>query len=103
LRQQVADIGDGRILCVYRNPEIPPVLPAELSGFRLVGYDLVEVGSGPSALSNCGGWPGILANSELSPKGLLESHARALQLQGLLRRQHPEEHHANCDVWAIFA
>jgi hypothetical protein len=28
--------------------------------------------------------------------------ARAVQVQALLRSLHPEEHHANCHVWAIF-
>ena len=103
LRQQVAHIDGGRILCVYGNPESPPVLPAELNGFKPIGYDLVDDQTGISALSNCGGWPGVLANSELSPKGLIETHERALQLLELLARQYPKEPHAHCDVWAIFA
>jgi len=103
LRRQVADIAGGRILCVYRNPESPPLLPAELGGFSLLGYDLLDEGAGVSALSNCGGWPGILDNSELSSKGLIASHAQALQVQELLARRHPQEPHAQCDVWAIFA
>jgi hypothetical protein len=103
LRRQVSDIEGGRILCICRNPENPPVLPAELSSFRLIGYDLVDVKADISALSNCGGWPGILDNSELSPKGLIARHARAVQLKELLARHYPEEPHAQCDVWAIFA
>ena len=103
LRQQVVNIDGGRILCVYRNPATAPILPAELSGFRPVGYDLVEDRTGISALSNSGGWPGVLVNSELSCKGLIENHARAVQLQEQLVRQYPKEHHADCDVWAIFA
>jgi hypothetical protein len=101
LRRQVSAIDGGRILCVYRNPDAPPVLSAELSGFRLIGYDLVDDKGDVSALSNCGGWPGILDNLELSSKGLIESHARAVQLRKLLASQHPKEPHARCDVWAI--
>jgi hypothetical protein len=66
LLQQVADSDGSRILCIYRNSESLPVLPAELSGFRPVGYDLVDDQTSISALSNCGGWPGVLDNSELS-------------------------------------
>jgi hypothetical protein len=102
LRRQVAAIDGGRILCVCRNPEGPPVLPAELSGFKLAGYDLVDEKGDISALSNCGGWPGILDNSELSSKGLIGDHARAVQLKDQLARQHPKEPHARCAVWAIF-
>jgi hypothetical protein len=41
-----------------------------------MGYDLVDEKGDVSALSNCGGWPGILDNAELSSKGLIENHAR---------------------------
>ncbi len=102
LRRQVSEIDGGRILCIYRNPETPPVLPAELSSFRLIGYDLVDVRADISALSNCGGWPGVLDNSELSPNGLVARHARAVQLKERLAHRYPEEPHAQCDVWAIF-
>jgi hypothetical protein len=102
LRRQVADIAGGRILCVYRNPQRPPVLPVELSSFRLIGYDLVDEKGDVSALSNCAGWPGILDNFELSPKGLIEGHARAVQLREQLARRYPEEPHARCNLWAIF-
>ena len=35
-------------------------------------------------------------------KGLLTSHARALEVQARLRQTHPHEPHGNCHVWAIF-
>lgn len=93
---------EARMLCVFRNPNEPPTLPPELSSFRFLGFDLVEADSGVSALSNCGGWP-ELKNEELSKWGLIADHKRALQLQEVLPRAHPEEPHAQCDVWAIFA
>jgi len=55
-----------------------------------------------SALTNCGGFPEVFENSELSSKRLLTSCSRALEIQLELRRKHPEEPHANCHVWAIF-
>jgi hypothetical protein len=67
----------------------------------LLGYDLVDVEGGASALTNCGGYPDVFADRELSPKGLLTSHGRALQVQAELRTKHPGEHHADCHVWAI--
>ena len=70
--------------------------------FEFLGYDLVDVEASASALTNCGGFPDAFDNGELSSKGLLTSHARALQVQADLRTKHPEEHHANCHVWAIF-
>jgi hypothetical protein len=101
LRRQVSQIDGGRILCVYRNPERPPVLPDELRSFTLIGYDLVDEKGDVSALSNCGGWPGVLDNPEISSKGLIESHARAVQLREVLAAQYSEEQHAKCNVFAI--
>jgi hypothetical protein len=70
--------------------------------FQFLGYDLVDVEDTASALTNCGGFPDVFANSELSRFGLLPELARAVEVQRLLRSLHPEEHHANCHVWAIF-
>ncbi len=104
LRQELAsqEIIGARLLCVYRNPEKHPTVPPELSKFCFFGFDLVEADSATSALCNCGGWP-ELEKSELSKWGLVTDHERALELQITLRKNHPEEPHANCDVWAIFA
>lgn len=104
LRTEVvaARVTEALFLCVYRNPIKPPILPSELNSFRFVGFDLVEAQSGISALVNCGGWA-ELENKELSKRGLIMDHGRALRLQQILRSNYPEEPHANCDVWAVFA
>ena len=101
LLEQVPDRGPSNLLCVYRNPANPPAPDENPVGFELLGYDLVDVEGSASALSNCGGFPDVFSNAELSSKGLLTSHARALQVQADLRSRHPAEHHANCHVWAI--
>jgi hypothetical protein len=101
LREQVPDIQGLNLLCVYRNPVRPPPPYDGSVRFEFLGYDLVDVEGGASALTNCGGFPDVFANSELSPKGLLTSHARAIEVQAGLRAKHPEEHHADCHVWAI--
>lgn len=102
LRRALGSSTGGRLLYVVCNPPTPAVVPDDLREFKFVGYDLLEVGGSISALTNCGGWPGILDNGELSPKGLLESHTRALELRAELARRYPDEPHADCDVWAIF-
>jgi hypothetical protein len=33
---------------------------------------------------------------------LLTDHAQALRVQKRLRDEYPDEHHADCDVWAIW-
>jgi len=102
LMQQVSGILKKNVLCVFRNPTNHPGPPSILSEFAFLGYDLVDVEGSASAFMNCGGFPDVFANSELSSTGLLPTHARALEVQTQLRKLHPEEHHANCHVWAIF-
>jgi hypothetical protein len=102
LLDQIAGIEERNLLCVYRNPPSGLALPAGAMNFEFMGYDLVDVQASASALTNCGGFQDVFDNGELSSKGLLVSHARAFQVQSALRARHPEEHHANCHVWAIF-
>jgi hypothetical protein len=101
LTTQVADIEEKNVLCVFRNPVQQPEAPS-FADFRFLGYDLVERETSVSALTNCGGFADVFANSELSEVGLLTEFERALDVQRNLRATYPEEHHANCDVWAIF-
>jgi hypothetical protein len=101
LLNQISASGERNLLCVYRNPESPPPPYKGQNSFEFLGYDLVDVHGSASALTNCGGFPDVFDNSELSSKGLLTSHARAFQVQADLRAKHPKEHHADCHVWAI--
>ena len=99
---QLSIVAERNLLCVFRNPlDQPPPLPASSLNFEILGYDLVDVQASASALTNCGGFPEVFENSELSSKGLLTSHSRALEIQSELRRKFPEERHADCHVWAI--
>jgi hypothetical protein len=104
LEFMLGQIGEGErnLLCVYRNPPSVPPRPGGPLDFEFLGYDLVDVHAGASALTNCGGFPDVFDNRELSFKGLLTSHARASEVQSELRAKHPGEHHANCHRWAIF-
>ena len=99
---QIPHVTERNLLCVYRNPPTEPAAPRVHLNFEFLGYDLVDVMGGASALTNCGGFPDVFDNGELSSKGLLTSHARAFEVQSTLRAKYPDEHHANCHVWAIF-
>lgn len=101
LLRQISGTRERNLLCVYRNPERPPPAYRGTVDFEFLGYDLVDVQGGASALTNCGGFPDVFAGRELSSKGLLTSHARALQVQAELRARHPAERHADCHVWAV--
>jgi hypothetical protein len=101
LRGEITAIQRKNLLCVFRNPPAHPASGVP-TGFEFVGYDLVDIEATASALNNCGGFPDVFSNSELSEKGLLRSHERAREVQAELRRQNPHEIHANCHLWAIF-
>lgn len=103
LVRRVGHLRERNLLCVYKNPASHPDGPTTNQfRFGFEGYDLVEVGAGPSALVNCGGFRRAFSNDELSVHGLLPSLARASEVQRSLRREYPDEPHASCDVWAIF-
>jgi hypothetical protein len=102
LRGETAAIARNNLLCVFRNPATHPCAEQVPEGFEFIGYDLLEKDSGISALTNCGGFPKAFSNSELSEKGLLRAHARSRTVQDALIREYPNEHHANCHLWAIF-
>jgi hypothetical protein len=101
LIEQIKHIENKNVLCVFRNPRQIPAAPSA-ANFEFVGCDLLEVNGGVSALTNCGGFPDVFANAELSEVGLLKDFDRANEVNALLRSLHPNDPHANCDLWAIF-
>jgi hypothetical protein len=101
LLEQLSGMTDLNLLCVGRNPPSAWAPPQGAVQFEFLGYDLVDVEGGASALTNCGGFPDVFDNAELSSRGLLTDHARAGEVQSALRTRHPEEPHARCHVWAI--
>jgi hypothetical protein len=101
LMSEVASVPGKNVLCVFRNPIACPK-PPPVADFEFLGYDLVDVYNGNSALSNCRGFPEVFSNSELSEYGLLPELERANEVRASLRARYPEEHHTNCHVWAIF-
>jgi hypothetical protein len=101
LLQQVSRAEAKNVLCVTRNPLPGDPQCAGKVQFEFLGYDLVDIHGGASALTNCGGLPDVFDNSELSSKGLLTSLPRAVEVQASLRAKYPAEPHADCHVWAI--
>jgi hypothetical protein len=89
------------LLCVFREPDEPPVSPR--SPFALLGYDLIEDRTGVSALTNCGsGFPSVLVASKITKCGLINTFEHAKEMQRELPRAYPDNPHANCSLWAIF-
>lgn len=101
LMAEVAAIENKNVLCVFCNPSEPPQAPA-CGRFEFLGYDLIDRQGSISALTNCGGYPDVFANSELSRHGLLTDFERARTVQRDLRTRYPDSHHADCNLFAIF-
>jgi len=100
----LAKIGDRErrnVLGVYQNAD-SHVNEAPARGFVFLGYDLIGEESGISALTNCGGFPESFSNGELNQYGLLADFGRASEVRRTLRERNPEEHHAQCDLFAIW-
>jgi hypothetical protein len=103
--QRVWDTFDAerhQILAVAREPLPEDLAQAELRGFTFLGLDLIEEPSGYSALTNCGGFEGAFTLGDLSPCGLVPTASRAYEIRECLRTLFPQNHHANCAVWAVW-
>ena len=82
----------------------PPFEVRELgldARFTFQGYDLIDAYQ-ISAISNCVGFDEAFQRSDVSSAALFDSYAFARQAQKRLREHYPDEHHAQCDVWAIW-
>jgi hypothetical protein len=102
VERRVAENDRVNVLALMPNPTEDEIPSFSDTRFVFRGFDLVELQTGISALVNCGGFPKAFASTDLSDCGLLADHAKALSVQKLLRAEYPDEHHANCDVWAIW-
>jgi hypothetical protein len=102
LLTRVAGMEKTNILAVVRNPTEECAGAFEDSRFTFKGYDLIEVEGGVSALTNCGGFPLAFRSEELSNCGLIATLPRAREVQRALREHYPDNHHADCNIWALW-
>jgi hypothetical protein len=73
-----------------------------LAGFEFIGYDLLDVYSGISAVTNCGGFDNAFLPSDLNEYGLISTYGQAYKIKAALISNNPEQSHANCYVWTIW-
>jgi hypothetical protein len=99
---KVAGIDRVNVLALMQNPTDDEFRSFSDDRFTFRGFDLVELQTGISALVNCGGFAKAFTSTDLSDYGLLTDHAKAVSVLKLLRAEYPAEHHADCDVWAIW-
>jgi hypothetical protein len=102
LKQRIQNVPRRNILGLYRNSKVHIAAPPAPGNFDFVGYDLIEEQTQISALTNCGGSPDVFRNDELNRFGLLDGFDRASEVKRLLVERHPEEPHAQCEMYAIW-
>jgi len=102
LVRRVRSVDHCNLLAVVKRPAEGQVVQPPRAGFVFRGFDLIEAETGISALTNCGGFDRAFTNDELKEVGLLTNLERATDVQKTLRAEYPDEHHARCDVWAIW-
>jgi hypothetical protein len=102
LLSRVRNIKRRNILGLYRNPEAHIAAAPASRDFKFLGYDLIEEQTQISALTNCGGFPDVFSNEELNSCGLIRSFDRASEIKHSLSEKHPEEAHAQCEMYAIW-
>lgn len=88
------------IIGFVREPDSPFPHHFENVAADFLGYDLYSTGI--SSLLNCGGFPDCFNNAELNQFGLIPNYERAQEVRNLLRQRHPEEPHAECELWALW-
>ncbi|MEI8194476.1 MAG: hypothetical protein WCI73_01060 [Phycisphaerae bacterium] len=102
LLHRVSGIRRRNLLGLYRNPQSHIESPPAPGEFTFLGYDLIEEATQISALVNCGGFPDAFSNDELNEYGLIGLFDRALEVQRSLLGKYPGEHHAECELYAIW-
>jgi hypothetical protein len=102
LLKRIGNFDRVNILAIIRNPGEECDNQIFDGRFVFQGYDLIDVGGGISAITNCGGFEKAISNDELSDVGLLSTLERAIEVQNLLKKNYPDEPHANCNIWAIW-
>jgi hypothetical protein len=102
LLKRVAGCAGINIIAAIRNPTVDSRDRFGDGRFEFSGYDLVEVRGDISALTNCGGFEKAFRNDELTELGLISSFERACEIRQNLRECYPDEHHARCDIWALW-
>ena len=102
LLRRVSSCHRRNVLGLYRNSPQHIMNPPAPHAFTFLGYDLIEEATQVSALVNCGGFPKVYSNEELNEFGLLKDFDRASEVQVRLPEAHPDEPHADCELYAIW-
>jgi hypothetical protein len=74
----------------------------KIHDFEFIGYELLDKDYSTSALSNCGGFEETFKPTDLNHYGLIDTFEKTFGIRDRLFKNNPEEHHADCNVFAIW-
>ncbi len=94
---------DNQILAIIIRPEIEPnyILEQEQQ-FEFCGYDLVDISTCISVITNCGAEFDSIDYTSLNQYGLISSYRRAVNTQLDLNEEYPEDSHSYCEIVEIW-
>lgn len=76
---------------------------ATLSGeFNFIGYDLIEIQTSISAITNCDGFDLAYSAVDLNINGLISDICNANKIASMLKEKYPNSNHADVTIWAIW-
>lgn len=93
-----------QILAIIVRPEIEVNYTLENDRrFHFCGYDLIEAGTGISAIINCGAeFDNAINYNALNKFGIFTTYREAVLTQLALYETYPEESHAYCEIVEIW-
>ncbi len=93
-----------QLIAVIIRPEIKPsYILEENDKFEFCGYDLTDIGTCISAITNCGaGFGEAIDYSRLNSFGLFSGYREAVNAQMDLNEKYAEESHTYCEIVEIW-
>jgi hypothetical protein len=95
-----------QILLIMVRPDVNIIdkhLVSDIDTFTFCGYDLVEMDTCISAITNCGvGFDNAVDYGNLNEYGLVPNYLDVVKTQILLRDNYPDENHAYCEVVEVW-
>jgi len=102
LSRRIAIEDSHAIIAVQFNPGADDLCRIDNKLFELSGFDLMDDKCFASAITNCVGFFDVYARSDIQPNGLFGDLQLAQNIRDNLATAHPDEPHAQCNVWAIW-
>ncbi len=94
---------DKQIMAIIVRPEIEPnYILEDDHTFEFCGYDLVEIQTTISAITDCGAEFKSIKYEHLNKYGLISTYREAVNAQLDLNEEDPEDPHAYCEIIEIW-